>query len=156
MKTATCNGPSTKLRTGPSTKLRTGPSTKLRTGPSTKSGFTLIELLVVLAIIALLLTIAVPRYFGSLDRSKEAVLKEDLFQMRDAIGKYYGDKGKYPETLEALAGEKYLRKIPVDPLTESATTWVPVAPEDGGTSGVSDVKSGAQGNTADGTPYADL
>jgi general secretion pathway protein G len=119
-------------------------------------GFTLIELLVVLAIIALLLTIAVPRYFGSLDKSKEAVLKEDLFQMRDAIGKYYGDKGKYPETLDALASEKYLRKIPVDPLTDSPTTWVSVAPEDGSASGVFDVKSGAQGSTADGTPYADL
>ena len=122
-----------------------------------RNGFTLIELLVVLAIVALLLTIAVPRYFGSLDKSKEAVLKEDLFQMRDAIGKYYGDKGKYPETLEALSGEKYLRRIPVDPITDSATTWVPVAPaDDRGTSGVSDVKSGAQGKTADGTPYADL
>jgi general secretion pathway protein G len=120
-------------------------------------GFTLIELLVVLAIVALLLTIAVPRYFGSLDRSKEAVLKEDLFQMRDAIGKYYGDKGKYPETLEALASEKYLRKIPVDPITDSASSWVPVAPaDDRGTAGVSDVKSGAEGKTADGTPYADL
>ena len=133
-------------------KLRNGPSTTLGTG------FTLIELLVVLAIVALLLTIAVPRYFGSLDRSKEAVLKEDLFQMRDAIGKYYGDKGKYPETLEALTGEKYLRRIPVDPMTDSATTWVPVTPppDDRGTAGVSDVKSGAQGKTADGTPYADL
>jgi general secretion pathway protein G len=122
----------------------------------TSKGFTLIELLVVLAIVAILLTLAVPRYFGSLDKSKEAVLREDLFQLRDAIGKYYGDKGKYPETLEALASEKYLRKIPVDPLTDSATTWVAVAPEDGGTNGVSDVKSGAQGQTADGTPYADL
>jgi general secretion pathway protein G len=122
-----------------------------------RSGFTLIELLVVLAIVALLLTIAVPRYFGSLDRSREAVLKEDLFQMRDAIGKYYGDKGKYPESLETLASERYLRKIPVDPMTESATTWVPVAPaDDRGTGGVSDVKSGAQGKTADGTAYADL
>ena len=93
-------------------------------------GFTLIELLVVMAIIAVLLTLAVPRYFGSMDRSKEAVLKEDLFQLRDAIGKYYGDKGKYPESLEALATEKYLRKVPVDPITESATTWVVVAPED--------------------------
>jgi general secretion pathway protein G len=125
--------------------------------PHVRNGFTLIELLVVLAIVALLLTIAVPRYFGSLDKSKEAVLKEDLFQMRDAIGKYYGDKGRYPETLEALASEKYLRKIPVDPITDSATTWVPVAPaDDRGTTGVLDVKSGADGKTADGTPYADL
>src|SRR5262252_2338672 len=120
-------------------------------------GFTLIELLVVLAIVAILLTIAVPRYFGSLDRSKEAVLKEDLFQMRDAIGKYYGDKGKYPDTLDALVDEKYLRRIPVDPLTDSATSWVPVAPQDDrGSTGVFDVKSGAQGKSADGTAYGEL
>jgi general secretion pathway protein G len=72
-----------------------------------RSGFTLIELLVVLAIIATLLTIAVPRYYSSLDKSKEAVLKENLYQLRDAIGKYYADRGKYPETLQALATDKY-------------------------------------------------
>jgi general secretion pathway protein G len=120
-----------------------------------RPGFTLIELLVVLAIIAVLLTLAVPRYFGSLDRSKEAVLREDLFQLRDAIGKYYGDKGKYPESLEALATEKYLRKVPVDPITESATTWVVVAPEDPQKGGVYDVKSGAQGKSSDGSVYAE-
>jgi general secretion pathway protein G len=120
-----------------------------------RSGFTLIELLVVLAIIAVLLTLAVPRYFGSLDRSKEAVLREDLFQLRDAIAKYYGDKGKYPETLEALATEKYLRKVPVDPITESAATWVVVAPEDPQKGGVYDVKSGAQGKSSDGSVYSE-
>jgi general secretion pathway protein G len=118
------------------------------------TGFTLIELLIVFTIVALLLTIAVPRYFGSLGRSKEAVLKEDLFQLRDAIGKYYGDKGKYPDSLEALESEKYLRKIPVDPITESATSWVAIAPEDPSKGGVLDVKSGAQGQGADGTAYA--
>ena len=121
-----------------------------------RTGFTLIELLVVFAIIALLLTIAVPRYFGSLDKSKEAVLKEDLFQFRDAIGKYYGDKGKYPDTLDALASERYLRKIPVDPITDSAGTWVTVVPPDNDAKGgVFDVKSGAQGKGADGSAYAD-
>jgi general secretion pathway protein G len=120
-----------------------------------RPGFTLIELLVVMAIIAVLLTLAVPRYFGSLDRSKEAVLREDLFQLRDAIGKYYGDKGKYPESLEALATEKYLRKVPVDPLTESATTWVVVPPEDPQKGGVYDVKSGAQGKASDGSAFSD-
>ena len=120
-----------------------------------RRGFTLVELLVVLAIVALLLTLAVPRYFGSLERSKEAVLKEDLYQLRDAIGKYYGDKGKYPETLESLASEKYLRKIPVDPITESATTWVVVAPEDSQKGGVFDVKSGAQGKASDGSSYGE-
>jgi general secretion pathway protein G len=141
--------PSTRLRTGPSTRLRTGPSTGLRTG------FTLIELLVVLAIIALLLTIAVPRYFGSLDRSKEAVLKEDLHQMRGAIDKYYGDRGKYPETLDALVAEKYLRSVPIDPITEKRDTWVAVPPQDPQKSGVFDVKSGAPGQAGDGTAFAD-
>jgi len=120
-----------------------------------RPGFTLIELLVVMAIIAVLLTLAVPRYFGSLDRSKEAVLREDLFQLRDAIGKYYGDKGKYPESLEALATEKYLRRVPVDPITESAATWVVVAPEDPQKGGVYDVKSGAQGKSSDGSSFSD-
>jgi general secretion pathway protein G len=120
-----------------------------------RSGFTLIELLVVMTVIAILLTLAVPRYFGSLDKSREAVLKEDLYQLRDAIGKYYGDKGKYPETLEALATERYLRKIPVDPITESAASWVLVAPEDPQKGGVYDVKSGAQGKSTDGSAYAD-
>jgi general secretion pathway protein G len=120
-----------------------------------RSGFTLVELLVVMAIIAVLLTLAVPRYFGSLDKSKEAVLKEDLFQLRDAIGKYYGDKGKYPESLETLATEKYLRRVPVDPITESATTWVVVTPEDPQKGGVYDVKSGAPGKSSDGSAFSD-
>jgi general secretion pathway protein G len=119
-----------------------------------RHGFTLIELLVVMVIIATLLTIAVPRYFGSLDRSKEAVLKENLYQMRDAISKYYADKGKYPESLDSLAADKYLRKIPLDPITESATTWVPVPPEDPQKGGVYDVKNGAQGKAIDGTEFA--
>lgn len=108
----------------------------------------------VLAIIATLLMLAVPRYYSSVDRSKEAVLKENLFQMRDAIGKYYGDRGKYPETVEALATEKYLRRLPLDPITESATTWVVVPPEDPLKGGVYDVKSGAQGKGLDGTDYS--
>jgi general secretion pathway protein G len=117
-------------------------------------GFTLIELLVVMVIIATLLTIAVPRYFGSLDRSKEAVLKENLYQMRDAISKYYADKGKYPESLDSLITDKYLRKVPLDPITESVTTWVPVPPEDPQKGGVFDVKSGAQGKATDGTEFS--
>ena len=119
-----------------------------------RKGFTLIELLVVMAIIATLLTIAVPRYFASLERSKEAVLKENLYQMRDAIGKYYADKGKYPASLEALATDKYLRKVPLDPITESATTWQVVAPEDPQKSGVYDVRSGAPGTALDGTEFS--
>jgi len=117
-------------------------------------GFTLIELIIVMAIIATLLTIAVPRYYASLDRSKEAVLKENLYQMRDSIGKYYADKGKYPATLDALASDKYLRKVPVDPITESAESWVVVPPQDPEKGGVFDVKSGAQGKALDGTEYS--
>jgi general secretion pathway protein G len=117
-------------------------------------GFTLIELLVVLAIIATLLTIAVPRYYASIDRSKEAVLKENLYQMRDAIGKYYADKGKYPESLEALATDKYLRKVPLDPITDSITTWLVVTPDDPQKTGVFDVRSGAQGKGLDGSEFS--
>jgi len=120
-----------------------------------RPGFTLIELLVVMAIIATLLTLAVPRYFGSIEKSKEAVLRENLNQMRDALQKYYGDKGKYPDALEALAAEKYLRKVPVDPVTESSTTWVVVAPDDPKKGAVFDVRSGAQGQASDGTTYGD-
>src|SRR5688572_11859145 len=123
-------------------------------GRKMKAGFTLIELLVVLAIIATLLTIAVPRYYASLDRSKEAVLKENLYQLRDAIGKYYADKGKYPESLEALAADRYLRKVPLDPVTDSVATWLLIAPEDPQKSGVFDVRSGAQGKSLDGSEFS--
>ncbi len=116
------------------------------------SGFTLIELLVVMAIIATLLSIVVPRYFNSLDRSKEVVLRQDLSIMRDAIDKFYSDTGKYPSELIELVEKRYLRAIPVDPLTESAATWVAVPPpRDGG--GVYDVRSGSPEQAKDGTFY---
>jgi general secretion pathway protein G len=119
-----------------------------------KRGFTLIELLVVLTIVALLLTLAVPRYFSSIDKSKEAVLKENLNQMREAISRYYADKGRYPESLETLAADKYLRKVPLDPITESNATWLVVQPEDPQKGGVYDVKSGAVGKAKDGSEFA--
>jgi len=117
-------------------------------------GFTLIELLVVMAIIATLIAIAVPRYFGSIEKSKEAVLKQDLSTMRDAIDKYYGDTGSYPSALDDLVTKKYLRNIPIDPITDTTATWITVAPEDAGKGGVYDVHSGAPGNGRDGTPYS--
>jgi len=120
-----------------------------------RRGFTLIELLVVFAVIATLLTLALPRYFGSLDKSKEAVLKENLYQMREAISRYYADKGKYPQSLEALVDEKYLRKLPLDPVTESAATWIVVQPADPEKSGIYDVRSGAPGRSLAGTEYAE-
>ena len=119
-----------------------------------KKGFTLIELLVVLAIVGTLLTLALPRYFGSVDKSKEAVLKENLYQLREAISRYHADKGKYPESLDALAADKYLRRVPLDPVTDSAVTWIVIAPEDPQKGGVYDVKSGAQGKARDGSEFA--
>ena len=122
-----------------------------------KRGFTLIELLVVMAIIAVLLTIALPRYFGSVDHSKEVALKQSLSVMRDAIDKYYADRGQYPERLEELAEKRYIRAIPVDPITESATTWTIVPVPAGAAKGtVYDIRSGAEGNGEDGKPYAEL
>jgi len=117
------------------------------------AGFTLIELLVVMAIIATLLTVAVPRYFHSLDESKEAVLHQDLSTMRDAIDHYYGDTGKYPNTLAALVTHRYLKAIPVDPITDSAASWVAIPPDTAGLGGVYDVRSGAKGKALDGTSY---
>jgi general secretion pathway protein G len=117
-------------------------------------GFTLIELLVVMTIVALLLTLALPRYFGSVDKSKEAVLKENLHQMREAISRYYADKGRYPESLDSLASDKYLRRVPLDPITESTSTWQVVAPEDAQKTGVYDIRSGAPGKSRDGSEYS--
>jgi general secretion pathway protein G len=120
------------------------------------AGFTLIELIVVLAILALLLTIAIPRYFAHVERAKEATLKQNLNIMRDAIDKFHGDKGRYPETLDELVTVRYIRGVPQDPITESTTTWKvlpPIDPDEKGA--VYDVKSGAEGNGQDGKPYAD-
>jgi general secretion pathway protein G len=121
-----------------------------------KSGFTLIELLVVLAILATLLTIAIPRYFNSVDKAKEAALKQNLFVLRDAIDKYHADNGEYPRTLKILVQEKYVRLIPMDPITQSSETWVLVKPqgEEDESTLIYDVRSGAQGNSRDGNPYA--
>jgi len=118
-------------------------------------GFTLVELMVVMTIIALLIAIAVPRYFHSIDNAREATLKQDLSVMREAIDKFYGDHERYPKSLEELVTRKYIRVIPPDPITGSTETWVLIPPEmDIGTA-VYDVKSGAQGNASDGTPYAE-
>jgi general secretion pathway protein G len=121
--------------------------------PRKRNGFTLIELLVVLAVIATLLSIALPRYFSSLEKSREAVLRQDLALLRDSLDKYYGDKGKYPDALEDLVSNRYLRSVPVDPITDSSETWVSVAPEQPDMGGVYDVRSGAQGVARDGTEY---
>lgn len=119
-----------------------------------RQGFTLIEMLVVLAIVALLLTIAVPRYFGSLERSREVVLKTNLKTLRVTIDKFYADKGKFPESLEELVEQKYLLAIPVDPITDSKSSWLPVNSLDTNVLGIVDVKSGAPGQSTEGAPYA--
>jgi general secretion pathway protein G len=122
-------------------------------------GFTLIELTVVMAIIVILASIGLVQYGHSITRSKEAVLREDLFRMRDAIDQYYADKNKYPPSLEALVEEKYMREVPVDPFTQSSTSWdlTRSEPEPGNPSaepGVFNVHSTAEGTALDGRPYS--
>jgi general secretion pathway protein G len=123
-------------------------------------GFTLIELMVVLSIMIVLASMGLAQYRNSIVRANEAVLKEDLFRMRDAIDQYYADKGQYPTGLDSLASEGYLRKMPDDPFTKSASSWqaVPAEPDPNNPSasaGVFDVKSGSDGTALDGSKYAD-
>jgi general secretion pathway protein G len=123
-------------------------------------GFTLIELLVVVSLIVILATMGMAQYRSSVVRAREAVLKEDLFRMRDAIDQYYADKGEYPSTLDALVSDGYVRKIPKDPFTDSDGTWqaVPAEPDPnnpGADAGVYDVKSGSDATALDGTKYSD-
>jgi general secretion pathway protein G len=120
---------------------------------SRAAGFTLIELLIVLAVIALMLTLAVPEYFHSIDAAKEKILSENLQVTRDAIDKFYGDAGRYPDSLEELVDKHYLRSLPVDPITSSTTTWHIVPPDEQFPGNVYDLKSGAQGTDRDGQPY---
>jgi prepilin-type N-terminal cleavage/methylation domain-containing protein len=125
------------------------------------SGFTLIELLVVISMIAILAAMGIAQYRNSVRRAQEATLMTDLFHMRDAIDQYYADKGKYPASLDALVSDGYLRKIPVDPMTQSADTWetVPAEADPGNPSaepGVYNVKSGATGTSMDGRAYSDF
>jgi len=127
----------------------------IASGERRPAGFTLIELLVVLAIIATLISVAAPQYFGASDRAKETVLREDLNVMRDAIDKFYGDTGKYPDSLQTLVERRYLRAIPVDPLTDKSTTWIEVRAARSSMAGIVNVRSGAEGKASDGTPFRD-
>ncbi|MEM5287913.1 type II secretion system protein [Paraburkholderia sabiae] len=126
------------------------------TGRRRASGFTLIELLIVLSIIALMMTIALPNYFHSIDASKEKILAQNLHATRDAIDRFYGDVGRYPESLEELVDKRYLRTLPIDPITDSATTWHIVPPDEPFPGKVYDIKSGAQGADSNGKPYEAL
>jgi general secretion pathway protein G len=121
--------------------------------PPTRSGFTLIELLVVMSIVGMLLALAAPRYFSSVEKAKEAMLRQTLTVTREALDKYYGDNGRYPDTLEVLVTKKYLRTMPIDPVTGSSGTWVVVPPEAVDKGAVYDVRSGAEGLGRDRTAF---
>jgi general secretion pathway protein G len=112
-------------------------------GSNRRRGFTLVEMLVVMTLIAMLLTLAVPRYFSVLDNGRQNVQRQNLATMRDAIDKFYGDQGKYPDTLDELVAKRYLRQVPIDPLSEQAN-WVVVAPEDPTLGAVFDVQPAPQ------------
>jgi general secretion pathway protein G len=123
-------------------------------------GFTLIELTVVMALLMILAGMGIAQYRNSVAHAREAVLKQDLFGMRDAIDQYYADKGQYPGTIDALVSDGYMRKIPEDPFTKSSTTWqtVPAEPDPNNPTaeaGIYDVKSGSDATALDGTRYAE-
>jgi general secretion pathway protein G len=122
-------------------------------------GFTLIELMIVMALIVVLASIGLAMHANSQTRAREAVLKEDLFRLRDAIDQYYADKNMYPSSLDALVSDKYLRAIPVDPFTQSADTWQTTMSESDPANpsaqpGVYDVKSGSDRTAMDGSQYS--
>jgi len=140
----------------------------MRIGRRTQSGFTLIELLIVVAIIGILASMAVVQLRSTKQKAMEAALKENLYVLRNCIDQYFTDKGKYPDSLESLVDDGYIRKIPVDPFTESDTTWIEeqaagmggadAAADEGdpsAQSGIADVHSGATGTALDGTSYSE-
>lgn len=116
------------------------------------SGFTLVETLVVMAIVALLASLAVPRYFGSVTRAKETGLRHNLAAIRSSIGKFYADKGRYPQRLEELQREQYLREVPLDPVSEERS-WLEVP--DPAVGGVADIRSTSKESDKSGRQYAD-
>jgi general secretion pathway protein G len=126
-----------------------------------EQGFTLIELIIVVAIIGILVGVALPAYRTSVIKAKEAVMREDLWILRDSINQHFTDKGHYPADLNALVEAGYIKAVPVDPITKSSDTWVTEDAESDDAdpdqpSGIKDVRSGAPGNTVEGTPYSEL
>jgi general secretion pathway protein G len=117
-------------------------------------GFTVVELLVVLAVMAVLLSLAAPRYVAHVDRSREVVLRQNLKVMRDAIDQFQADRGAYPPALQALVAARYLREIPLDPMTERADTWQIQAQQGSTSTHVYNVRSGAKGLGSDGTAFS--
>jgi general secretion pathway protein G len=122
--------------------------------PRLSPGFTIVELLVVLAVIGMLLAIAAPRYVRHLDTAREAVLRQDLLQLRDSIDMFHADQSRYPASLQELVAMRYLRAVPIDPVTDRADTWRVSAPPDTSETSVFDVHSGAGGVALDGSAYA--
>jgi general secretion pathway protein G len=120
----------------------------------TRRGFTLIEMLVTLTVVGLLLSIALPRYFHGLERAKETLLLENLQTTRAALDSFYADQGRFPESLDELVARRYLRALPIDPVTNSVRTWRLVPPESPLKGQVADLRSGARGAGASGLPYA--
>jgi general secretion pathway protein G len=120
-----------------------------------RKGFTLIELLVVLGIVALLLTLAMPRFFPKIDKTRETILAENLRATRAVIDQFYADTGRYPDSLEQLVEKHYLPSVPYDPITESTSTWQLAAPEDASKGMLADLHSGAPGSDRTGKPYRD-
>lgn len=120
-------------------------------------GFTLIELIVVMAIVALLVSIAAPRYFHSVDVARENALRTTLKVVRSAIDQFAADKGRYPESLQELASARYLREVPVDAITGERNTWITIAPDANAplVGGMADVASGAKTVSMDGTCFCD-
>jgi general secretion pathway protein G len=127
---------------------------------NTKKGFTLIEILIVFTLIGILVGLGIPQYKNAVKRTRETVLKDNLFQMRKLINQYYADKGKYPLSLQTLVDEEYLMAIPIDPITSFSDTWIeiPETPSDEELAidfqpGIVDVQSGSDQIALDGTPY---
>ena len=135
---------------------------RARAGPAvcrSESGWTLVEMLIVISLVVIMAGISVISYTTAVTRSREAVLKEDLFRMRDAIDQYFADRNEYPASLDELVSQGYLRTLPDDPFTDSSTTWQPILadfdPSNPLAQGVYDVRSGSEGLAIDGSPYAE-
>ena len=135
-------------------------SSKLFARLRARGGFTLIEVLIVITLVTVLASVGLATYTNAVRRAREAVLREDLFRMRDAIDQYYADKNKYPQALQDLVSDGYLREIPKDPMTDSADSWQTVNAEPDPSNaaaapGIFNVKSGSEETAMDGSKYSD-